>query len=320
MATTFDGKRQQGIDADDLNLRVEQTRQDEPTNEKNYSVGLYDIDEALGFFFKNVLKPTILENSEIIQVPVLYGSPERWSAMTSFGAFRDNKGKLILPLIMYRKTNMAKNDQLVFPRVDQLYYLSARKFDSKDRYDDFAAKRMDNHTHDIFQQGIDRNKLHNFSLGSRKNNKTDKFALTALPNYVNITYECVVWTPFIEQMNKLIEKIQFSDYSFYGDPNKFKFRIILEPFDTAVELVVDTERMVKSTFGVTLYGYILSEDFNAKSTTRISLAPKKVIFIEADGQVSTITPSFIYDAQFATYDLDFEEDIPDVDLNVIPPV
>ena len=63
-----------------------------------------------------------------------------------------------------------------------------------------------------------------------------------------------------------------------------------------------------------------AEDFNAKLTTRISLAPKRVIFVEAGGQLSTITPSFIYDAETATYDLDFNEDIPDVDLNVIPPV
>jgi hypothetical protein len=294
---------QNTLGGDDLNERVQQTRQDDNAGEKPYSVGLYDIDEALGYYFNNVLKPTILENNEIIQVPVLYGSPERWSAMTNFGAYRDNKGKLILPLIMYRKTNMAKNENMLFPRIDQLYYLSARKYDAKDRYDNFAVRYVKNPIV-----------------------KTNKYALTAIPNYVNISYECVVWTPFIEQMNKLIEKIQFSDFSYWGDPKKFRFRIILDAFDTAVELTVDTERMVKSTFTTTIYGYILPEEFSAKSTTQLSLGPKKIVFTEQTDvldQKSTYTYVDIYrnDALLSgepNIDMDFLQDT-QPDLNLLRP-
>jgi hypothetical protein len=89
-------------------------------------------------------------------------------------------------------------------------------------------------------------------------------------------------------MNKLIEKIQFSDFSYWGDPKKFRFRIILDSFDTAVELAVDTERMVKSTFTVTLYGYILPEDFESKSTTRVSLSPRKIVFTEGTEDVNVV--------------------------------
>lgn len=272
---------------EDLNKRVQQRRMDD-SPEKPYFVGLYDIDEALGYYFNNVLKPTVVENNEIVQVPTLYGSPERWSAMTQFGAYRDNKGKLILPLIMYRKTNVAKNENLLFPRVDQLYYVSALKWDAKNRYDNF-----------------------NFRFNNKKIT-TDRYALTSLPNYVNISYECIVWTSFVEQMNKLIEKIQFSDFTYWGDPDKFKFRIVLEAFDTAVELNVDTERMVKSTFNVTLYGYILPEDFNSKLTTRVTLSPKKIVFKEVVDV--NLQETYVPSRKIKRYD--FDTDITsEVDLN-----
>jgi len=114
---------------EDISKRVdaENMRNDDAVEtpaEKPYSVGLYDIDEALGFFFDEVLKPTVVQGGETIPVPAIYGSPERWATMRKQGFFRDGKSKLVLPLIMYRKTNITRNDAMYFPRLDQLYYLS----------------------------------------------------------------------------------------------------------------------------------------------------------------------------------------------------
>src|SRR3990167_9837775 len=81
---------------EDLKKRVsaENLRQDDLTEtpaERPYSVGLYQIDEALGFFFDEVLKPTVMQGGEVIPVPTVYGSPERWSTMRKQGFFRDGK-------------------------------------------------------------------------------------------------------------------------------------------------------------------------------------------------------------------------------------
>ena len=237
--------------------RVAQIRDDENTGEKEFSVGYYDIDEALEYYIKNVLKPTIVENGEVLQVPIIYGSPERWASMQNFGFYRDNKSKLLLPLIMYRRTTVSRNENILFPRVNQLYYVAARKWDTKDRYDNFYARNI---------QGAN----------------TTKYSLVSLPNYVVITYEGIIWTSFIEQMNKIVEKFQFADNSYWGDPDKFKFRAQIDSFDTATELATDTERMVRATFSITIYGYILTDAFNNAITTRISLAPKKVVFGESN--------------------------------------
>lgn len=262
----------------DINLRQDDLT--ETPAEKPYSVGLYDIDEALGYFLDEVLKPTVIENNQSIQVPVIYGSPERWQSMKKQGYYRDGKSKLILPLIMYRKTNISRNDAMYFPRLDQLYYVSAKKWDNKNKYDKFSVlTKKDGRTNDNWQSS------------------TDRYALTSIPNYVIISYEGVVWTSFVEQMNKLIEKITFKDNTYWGDPKKFKFRTEVESFDTAVELNTETERMVKANFTMTLYGYILPEDIDGKLTTRTALSPKKIFFdiehILGETGVSPIIPGVL---------------------------
>jgi len=268
MARSFNDlpKATENVIQEDITKRVqpENLRNDDATEtpaEKPYSVGLYDIDEALGFFLNEVLKPTVVQGGETIPVPVIYGSPERWATMKKQGFFRDGKSKLILPLIMYRKTNITRNEQMYFPRLEQLYYISAKKWDNKNKYDKFSVLT-----------GI------NERLKTDWQNQTDRYALSSIPNYVIINYEGVIWTAFVEQLNKIIEKITFKEGTYWGDEKKFKFRTEVDGFDTAVELTTDTERMVKANFTMTLYGYLLPEEIDGKLTTRISLAPKKVVF------------------------------------------
>ena len=241
------------------NLRMDDTT--ETPAEKPYSVGLYDIDEALGYFFDEVIQPTVIEGGKTIQVPVIYGSPERWSSMKQQGYYRDGKSKLVLPLIMYRRTNIARNENMYFPRLDQLHYVSAKKWDNKNKYDNFSIlTKRDGRVEQGWQAS------------------TDRYALTSIPNYVIITYEGIIWTSFIEQMNPIIEKITFKDTTYWGDPDKFKFRTEIDNFDTAVELNTDAERLVRTNFSMTLYGYILPEEIDGKLTTRLSLSPKRIVF------------------------------------------
>ena len=48
---------------------------------KNFKVGIKDIDEAIYYYFNEVLRPQVKQNGKIINVPLVYGSPERWSAV-----------------------------------------------------------------------------------------------------------------------------------------------------------------------------------------------------------------------------------------------
>ena len=97
----------------------------------DFSVGFYQIDDAIKYYFDNVIKPTVIEDEEMIAVPTIYGSPERWKAMQRDGYYRDTKGKVILPLIMYRRSSIAKNEAIPTSAMDannpQLFYTFQKK-------------------------------------------------------------------------------------------------------------------------------------------------------------------------------------------------
>ena len=112
----------------------------------------------------------------------------------------------------------------------------------------------------------------------------------ALPDYVTLTYDFIIWTSYIEQMNKIVERITYSDGAYWGDPDKLRFRSRVDSFTDATE-VSDVERLVRTNFTVTLRGYLLPEgNFDHRSTTQKFLTPKKVIFSsEADTTITQTT-------------------------------
>ena len=62
-------------------------------------------------------------------------------------------------------------------------------------------------------------------------------------------------------MNKIVERINYTDNSYWGEPGKMRFRSKIDSFSDASEM--DTqERIIKTNFSVQLYGYIIPEEFN----------------------------------------------------------
>ena len=273
MATSFSDRpsvTENLIDIDsvrtELQKRILETRADamapiddadsalRPT-EKFFTVGFYDIDEALGHYFREVLKPTITENNEKRNVPVIYGSPERWKSLDRDGLFRDEKSKIILPLIMYKRTSMAKNPNLIFPRLpDQLYFVNKQRHDIKNKYDNFSL------------------------LNPKVKNDSDRYSMTSIPNFLIITYEGLIWTSYLEQINKIIEKVIYNEGNYWGDPSKFLFRTEIESIEHDMELTGDRERSIRARFNMTLYGYTLPEEFDYRMTSKVDITPKRIVF------------------------------------------
>jgi hypothetical protein len=75
---------------------------------KNVSVGLYDVDEAIYYYFENVIKPRVKEGEKEIKVPVIYGSPERWKSVQKSGVFRDATGKIQFPILIYKRKGIER--------------------------------------------------------------------------------------------------------------------------------------------------------------------------------------------------------------------
>ena len=47
---------------------------------KPFSIGIKDIDEAVFYYFENVIKPFVYQNGQRREVPIIYGAPERWKS------------------------------------------------------------------------------------------------------------------------------------------------------------------------------------------------------------------------------------------------
>jgi len=230
-------------------------------NVKNFSVGLMDIDSTIMYYFNNVIQPKVEENGELVKVPLMYSNPERWEAVQRRGYLLDNKKQLIVPLIAFKRSSIEKDTNLSVDKLNskdpQLFYTFQKRYTSKNRYDKFSV-----------QQGL---------------NKTRELYTVAVPDYVTLTYEFVIWTSYIEQMNKLVEQIIYSEGSYWGEDGKFKFRTSIDSYTDASEVAVNAERLIKTTFSVTLNGYLIPEEFNNVVTTQKALTPKRVVINDGIG-------------------------------------
>ena len=220
---------------------------------ENYSITLKDVDTAVLNHVKNVMKPRVKEANETLKIPVYYGNEERWKAVRKRGILRDKNNVLILPLIMLRRTEVSRND------------LSGQSF-----------------PHDIRKQHVDVVRTSRWS----KENQYDRFSVqqgvqpvyenvvTGMPNYADVTYEFVLWTNFIEQMNPLVESFVDQSHTYWGDGTDNKFLCTIDSVSDASEMNQDGERFIKSTFSVTTKAYLLPEYLNSVITNKVSNVKK----------------------------------------------
>lgn len=247
---------QSSIDRKLEKTRVTHVRRDDDFV-KDLHVGLYDIDNAIKFYFEKFIKPSVTIKNKTINVPIIYGSPENWKAVQRDGYYRDRNRKIQVPLIMYKRnditnrTNLSKN---ISPDNPLIYQEFRVKYNERNRYTPFSAIRNE----------VPEKELYN----------------VIVPNFIKLNYSFIIWTDFVEQMNKIIEAINYSNEAYWGDVNKFKFYSKIESFDTPVEVSQGEDRAIKSSFTATLNGYIIPDSvqkYAAQNSTKI-ISLSKVTF------------------------------------------
>ena len=213
-------------------------------NTKPFSIGIHDIDESIMYYFNEVIKPFVIQNDQRLEVPVIYFSPEKWKSYQKDGFYRDNKGAIMYPIIAINRTSIEK-DRTTGNKLDGNHTVN---------YGTFYKKYTPNNAYDNFSV-----------LNNRTPEKT--YYATVIPDYVIINYNCVVFTYYIEQLNKIIEAIQYASDSYWGNPERFKFRARINSFNTTTELSENNERIVRCNFDLQLRGHIIPEvlqkDLNA---------------------------------------------------------
>ena len=232
---------------------------------KGFSIGLKEIDTAVIKHIRNIMKPKVKEQNEIISVPVLYGNEERWKSIKDRGTLRDKNGSIILPIIVIKRTSLGMNPDMPL------------SFDNDVKGKFISVVRS--------------------SSGWSKNNRYDRFAVltgqqpvqefvkTGMPDFVTCSYSVVMMTSFIEQMNDLnnlwVEHLE----TYFGDQTSHRFLSSLDgDISNEIEMESQGERMIRNELSLTIKGYMIPEftDNVFGKTAELGRAykPKKVSFSE----------------------------------------
>ena len=234
----FTANDQSGID---FNRSEQMSFKNDTT--KPFTVGLQDIDESIMFYFQNVIRPTVIQNGVRLAVPIIYGTPERWKSVQKDGYYKDKNGAIMSPLIMFKRDSIDKNRELT------------NKLDANSPHLYTSWKKVYNN----------KNSYSNFSVLTNRV-PVEQFIVNVVPDYVNLTYSCTIQTYYVEQLNKIIEAINYASDSYWGDPERFKFKTSIDSYSTTVEVSDNTNRIVKGNFSIKMFGYIIPDTIQKEVT------------------------------------------------------
>jgi hypothetical protein len=242
--------RSEKIIKDDRSLQI---RRDKDI-QKDFTISLEDIDTTILQHLEN-MQIQVDDNGQKIKVPIIFGPPEKWTSAQRDGYFRDKQGKLILPLIVVKRTNSESDTTLqLFNR--HLESSVMKRYSSKNQYTQFNT---------LCGKNVPVNEVYNI----------------VIPSHMLLTYHFIIWTELVEQQNQIVQTIQFNTKDYWGTTEGFKFRTRTESFSHTIEMEADEDRVVKTEFDLATHGYILPYSTNYlerhKLTTRKLLTPKKVV-------------------------------------------
>ena len=238
---------------------------------KPFTVGLQDIDESIMYYFTNVIRPYVYQNGNRIEVPIIYGSPERWKSVQKDGYYKDKNGAIMAPLIMFKRDTIDKNRSLT------------NKLDANSPHLYTSWKKVYN----------SKNSYSNFNVLTNRI-PVEQFIVNVVPDYVDITYTCTIQTYYVEQLNKIIEAINYASDSYWGDPERFKFKASIDSYSTTVEISDTTNRIVKGNFSIKLFGYIIPDTIQKEvnAVKKYNSRSQVIVMVETSDNLSeTVTSS-----------------------------
>ena len=223
---------------------------------KPFSVGIQDIDEAIFYYFGNVIQPSVIQNGQRLPVPIIYGSPEKWKSYQKDGYYRDQNSRIQAPLIMFKRNSIDKNRQI------------ANKLDANNPQN-FGV---------FTKRYTQRNAYDNFKVLNNRIPQKEYYAVI-MPDYLTVTYTCVVFTYYVEQLNKIVEAMEYASDAYWGNPQRYQFKAMIDSFGFQTELVENDERIVRSTFDIKINGYIIPDILQKDITALKKFSNKtKIIF------------------------------------------
>ena len=221
---------------------------------KTPKVTIEDVDFAIISYIRDVIKPTIIENNLSIDVPVMYANGEKWAQVQARGFMRDRKGKIMTPIISLRRNNITERDTLKSLGVNNNPagndFVYRNKHTVQNRYDRFNV------------------------LQGKK--PAQEYYLAPVPEFVDVSYELLLWTEYTEQMNFLVEQIMPTNGFAYGTTHKFSTYLQDVSFETTNNTGED--RVVRATIPMTTKAALIMPFELKKSNFEKRFSVKRVVF------------------------------------------
>jgi hypothetical protein len=221
----------------DTNNRAYQISEKGDKKEK-LSIGLESLDNAVFYHLNNKIRLSVQENGEVVDVPTLYGNAEKWSIIQKNGYLRDRDSKIQAPLLVIKQDTVKPIREL------------SNKLDANNPLNSYIFEKEHTLKNIYDKEGI---------LTSRAPLK--EYYKVTVPDYVEVTYNCVMFTNYVSQMNKLIEDINFASNSYWGKEDNYRFRVVSDTYKKVTEYNTSKERVVKTEFNLILTGYVIPNNY-----------------------------------------------------------
>ena len=239
-----------------LKKPINRAEQQKRTADTIQGIRLVDVDNAINNHMIDTVVPTVDVEGVNVTVPVIYGTPERWKSIQRDGSLRDKNGKIQVPIIMFKRNSIDRDDSIpIFNR--NVSYPSLQKWSQKNKSDRYSLMTDTKPTYESYN--------------------------ITMPDYVTLTYEVIIWTNKIHHMNEIIEAFQYATDEYWGDKDKYKFRVRIDSFDNQQEISETTERIIRTNFTMLVNAYLLPDRFNNEPTIKKTMTNKRtIIMVETD--------------------------------------
>ena len=205
-------------------------------------------------YIREVIHPQIESDGKSIDVPIMYANGEKWSMVQKHGYMRDAKGKLMTPLIFIKRNNIVERDSM--KKLDVNINPGGNALTFKNRY-------------------TKQNKYDRFHVLQGKK-PTEEYYVSVIPEYIDVTYDLLIWAEYTEQLNKIIEDIMPTGGFAWGTTWKFNTYIGDYAFETMNNIGED--RIVRATLPLSTRATLLFENELRASTFKKRYSVKKINF------------------------------------------
>lgn len=246
--------------------RSTQIRRDKDKT-RNLGVTLYDVDFAIKSFIDQSMKLKVEDNGELIQVPTIYANSEKWASIQKDGFLKDKKGKTLVPLITFRRSSVTMKNELKRNKVASINqgiaYVTRQKYNTSTPYDKFSV------------------------LYEKK--RPSEYFLTPIPDYVDVTYDFIVWCEYQNQLNFLIENFIYFSGQTFGDRNFFKFSTNMDSVSIEDSNTTGQDRVVRASFSILAHAYLIPKEIATQASMQRVVTANKLSFgFETIGGLSSL--------------------------------